>query len=61
IGVSCEGLQTFEHYGITYVMPAKAIEAAGKAVTVTADGLIVIAPEAITDKGTLTTLYRALM
>ena len=61
IGVSCEGLDTYSHYGITYVMPAKAIAAAGKSVTITADGLVVIASSVIEDADTLTTLYRALM
>lgn len=38
-----------------------AIAAAGKAVTVSADGLVVISPAAIEDGNILTTLYRALM
>jgi len=61
IGISCEGLDTYSHYGITYVMPAQAIAAAGKSVTITADGLVVIASSVIEDADTLTTLYRALM
>ena len=61
IGISCEGLDTYDHYGITYVMPAEAIAAAGKAVTVSADGLVVISAAAIEDGNILTTLYRALM
>ena len=61
IGVSCEGLDTYSHYGITYVMPAKAIAAAGKSVTITADGLVVISASPIEDADVLTTLYRALM
>ncbi len=61
IGVSCEGLETYDHYGITYVMPAEAIAAAGKAVTISEDGLLVIASTAIESKDVLTTLYRALM
>ena len=61
IGVSCEGLKTYDHYGITYVMPAEAIKAAGKAVTVSADGLVVIASAPVEDPDILTTLYRALM
>jgi hypothetical protein len=61
IGVSCEGLTTYDHYGITYVMPAEAIAAAGKAITVADDGLVVISSAAVEDKDVLTTLYRALM
>ena len=61
IGVSCEGLATYSHYGITYVMPAKAIAAAGKVVTISADGLVVIASAPVEDADILTTLYRALM
>ena len=61
IGVSCEGLTTYDHYGITYVMPAEAIAAAGKAITITAEGLVVISTTAIEDGDVLTTLYRALM
>jgi hypothetical protein len=61
IGVSCEGLETFNHYGITYVMPADAIAAAGKTITISEDGLVVISSFAIEDKDVLTTLYRALM
>jgi hypothetical protein len=61
IGVSCEGLTTYDHYGITYVMPAEAITAAGKAVTISEDGLVVIHTAAVEDKDVLITLYRALM
>ncbi len=61
IGVSCEGLETYNHYGIPYVMPAEAIAAAGKVVTISEDGLVVISSAAIEDNDVLTTLYRALM
>jgi hypothetical protein len=61
IGVSCEGLTTYDHYGITYVMPAEAIAAAGKTVTVSESGLVVIASAPIENGDVLTTLYRALM
>ena len=61
IGVSCEGLETYDHYGITYVMPAEVIQAAGKSVTISADGLVVISMSPIQDTSILTTLYRALM
>ena len=61
IGVSCEGLDTYSHYGIIYVMPAKAIADAGKSVTITADGLVIISASPVEDADTLTTLYRALM
>ena len=61
IGISCEGLDTYSHYGITYVMPAKAIADAGKIVTISDDGLVVIADKSIEDADVLTTLYRALM
>jgi hypothetical protein len=61
IGVSCEGLDTYDHYGVTYVMPAEAIAAAGKTITVSEDGLVVIASSSIEDQDILTILYRALM
>ena len=61
IGVSCEGLDTYDHYGITYVMASEAITAAGKSITVSADGLVVIASAPMEDEAVLTTLYRALM
>ena len=61
IGVSCDGLDTYDQYGITYVMPAEVIAAAGKAVTISEDGLVVISSAPIEDKDVLTTLYRALM
>ena len=61
IGVSCEGLETYNHYGITYVMPADAITAAGKVITISDDGLVVISNSAVEDKDVLTTLYRSLM
>ena len=60
VGVSCEGLTTYDHYGITYVMAAEAIAAAGKTITVSEDGLVVIASAPV-DKSALTILYRALM
>ena len=46
---------------ITDVMPAEPIAAAGKAVTISDDGLVVISSAAVEDTDVLTVLYRALM
>ena len=61
IGVSCEGLDTYDHYGITYVMAAEIIAAAGKTVTVSEQGLVVISTTQAPDKDAMSVLYRALM
>ena len=46
---------------ITDVMPAEAIATAGKTVTISDDGLVVISSAAVEDTDVLTVLYRALM
>ena len=47
--------------GVTYVAVNDALTAQGKVITITVDGLIVIADKEITDVKTLSTLYRSLM
>ncbi len=53
--------ETVNHYGIEYVKATDLVAAAGKVLTLTSDGLIVIADTAVTNEQDLTTLYRALM
>ncbi len=60
IGISCQGAQTYDHYGMQYVQANDAITAAGKQITITPDGLVVIADQLITDQDTLRILYRSL-
>ncbi len=50
-----------EHYGIKYVMINDAVTAAGKVITVSDNGLIVIWDKEVTDSSVLDVLYRALM
>ncbi len=59
LGIDATG-ETVDHYGIAYVKATELIEATGKTITVTSDGLIVISAEAITDENDLRALYRAL-
>ncbi len=60
LGVDCAGETEYDHFGVKYVKGNGPVEKAGKAVTVTSDGLLVISNEKITDENVLTTLYRAL-
>lgn len=60
LGLDCEGLETYDHYGITYVMPADALKAAGRTVSFSGEGLVVISDNEV-DADTMTVLYRALM
>ena len=60
LGIDCTGEQQYDHYGIKYVKANGPVEKSGKAVTITPDGLLIIANEKITDEKTLTTLYRSL-
>ena len=60
LGIDCTGEQEYNHYGVKYVKANDAVQKSGKVVTVTPDGLLIIANEKITDEKTLTTLYRAL-
>ena len=60
IGINCDGQERYDHYGVKYVKANDAVSAAGKTVTVTPDGLLIIADAEITDTETLDTLFRAL-
>ncbi|MBQ7378569.1 MAG: hypothetical protein IJW70_02675 [Clostridia bacterium] len=60
LGYSCEGAATYNHYGMQYVQANGIIESAGKQITLTSDGLVVIADELITDEDILRILYRSL-
>ncbi|MBQ9150775.1 MAG: hypothetical protein IJX72_00890 [Clostridia bacterium] len=60
LGIDAGSAETVDHYGVAYVKANDLIEGAGKVITVTSDGLIVVAPAAIEDADLLTTLYRAL-
>ena len=59
-GISCDGETTYNHYGVTYVKADDLIRAAGKVVTVTSDGSVIISTTPITDDATLRILSRAL-
>ena len=60
IGIHCAGAQTVNHYGMQYVQANDLIAAAGKQITQTPDGLVIIADSPITDEDTLRILYRSL-
>ena len=60
IGVDCGGLPVLDHYGVPYVKADEAVKAGGKAVTVSQNGLLVIADKEITDTETLDILYNTL-
>ncbi|MBO4869905.1 MAG: hypothetical protein J5585_09350, partial [Clostridia bacterium] len=60
IGVSCDGYEVLDHYGVDYVKGNEPVEKSGKVVTVTTEGLLIIADAAITDTAVLDTLYRSL-
>ena len=60
LGIDATGAETFNHYGVMYVQADALIRAAGKIVTITSDGLIVIADATIEDRDLLTILYRSL-
>ncbi len=60
LGIDCSGEKTYDHYGIPYVKANEAVEKSGKAVTITPDGLLIIADGKITDTATLDILYRSL-
>ncbi len=59
LGIQAAG-ETYDHYGVSYVKATDLIRAAGKVITVTADGLVVIGNEAVTNEEDLRVLYRAL-
>ena len=60
LGIDAAGETTYNHYGVTYVKATDLVKAAGKTITVTSDGLVVIADQAIQSESDLRTLYRAL-
>ena len=60
LGIDAAGETTYNHYGVTYVKATDPVKAAGKTITVTSDGLVVIADQAIQSESDLRTLYRAL-
>jgi hypothetical protein len=60
LGISCEGQTTYQHYGIPYVQANDLILAAGKQITYTQEGLVVLADTTIEDEDTLRILYRSL-
>lgn len=60
LGIDVPAAEKINHYGLDYIKADELIEGAGKTITVTTDGLVVIADEAVTDESLLYTLYRAL-
>ncbi len=60
LGISTEGLTEYDHYGVKYVKADEAVKSAGKVVTTTKTGLLVIADKEITDTKVLDTLYDSL-
>ena len=60
LGISCQGQTTYNHYGIAYVQANDLILAAGKQITYTQEGLVIIADKVIEDEDTLRILYRSL-
>ncbi len=60
IGINAAGAETYDHYGIPYVRADELVKSAGKTVTLTPDGLVIIADAAVTNERDLRTLYRAL-
>jgi len=60
LGIDATGETTYNHYGISYVKATELIRNAGKALTVTPDGLVIIADSEITSENDLGILYRAL-
>ena len=60
LGIDCSGQTEYDHYGVVYVKGNDPVKNAGKTVTVTQKGLLIIADKEITDQNTLDTLYRTL-
>ena len=60
LGIDATGETAYNHYGISYVKATDLVKSAGKTVTVTPDGLVIIADSEITDENDLGILYRAL-
>lgn len=60
LGIDMSAAERINHYGMDYVKADDLVEGAGKTITVTSEGLVIIADEAVTDASLLYTLYRAL-
>jgi hypothetical protein len=60
LGIDAAGETAYNHYGVTYVKATDLVKNAGKVITVTPDGLVVIADAAIENESDLRILYRAL-
>ncbi len=60
LGIDCAGKTVYNHYGVPYVKANELVQNSGKAVTITPDGLLIIANNKITDTEVLDTLYRSL-
>jgi hypothetical protein len=60
LNIDATGETTYNHYGIPYVKATDLVKNAGKTITTTPDGLVIIADSAITDQNDLGVLYRAL-
>ena len=60
LGIDCTGGTVYNHYGVPYVNADELVQKNGKTVTITPDGLLIIANEKITDTEVLDTLYRSL-
>ena len=60
LGIDASGETTYNHYGITYVKATDLVKGAGKVITMTPDGLVVIAEQEITHENDLGILHRAL-
>jgi hypothetical protein len=60
LGIDAGSETVYNHYGIPYVKATDLVRNAGKAITVTPDGLVVISDGEITDGSLLELLNRAL-
>ncbi len=60
LGIDATGETTYNHYGIPYVKATDPVKNAGKVITITPDGLVVIADAEITSENDLGILCRAL-
>ena len=60
LGIDAGGETTYNHYGMTYVKATDLVKNAGKVITVTPDGLVIIADTEITSENDLGLLHRAL-
>ena len=59
-GISADGEGVYNHYGIEYVEATQLLKDAGKKLSMSSDGVVVIADYRVTDENVLTSLYRAL-